>query len=143
MEFRIIAAAGICLVAAITSGCGKPVAVAPTLAPPAAPTGAPRQDADETPLVKEVRAETGTILDDLLAGKYDDDPSYAPIARKLKGFRSWSIQTAALDKDSPPTVKVEGTLVGANRDATFSALIVKQEATGRWMIGSFNGPNQN
>jgi hypothetical protein len=129
-------------VAAITSGCGKPVAVAPTLAPPAAPTSAPRQDADETPLVKEVRAETGTILDDLLIGKYDDDPSYAPIARKLKGWTSWTIQTAAQEEGSPPTVKVAGTLAGPNREATFSALIVKQE-TGRWMIGTFSGPNQN
>jgi hypothetical protein len=143
MEFRIISTAGFCLVLAIGAGCNKPVAVAPKPATRAVPASAPKKDADENPTAKEVRAETGRILDDLLAGKYDDDPSYAPIARKLKGFTSCSIQTAALERDSPQTVKVEGTLAGANREATFSALIVKQEATGRWMIGTFSGPNQN
>jgi hypothetical protein len=80
-------------------------------------------------------------LNDLLAGKLDNDTSLAPAARKLKGFRSWSIERQNIDPSHDPNaVKFTGTLKGPKGEATFVAMMVKQQ-NGRWMIGYLKGPD--
>jgi hypothetical protein len=80
-------------------------------------------------------------MNDLLAGKLDNDMSLAPVARKLKGFRSWSIERQNIDPShDPKAVIFAGTLKGPQGEATFVAMMVKQQ-NGRWMIGSFKGPD--
>ena len=119
-------------------GCSKPP---PT--PPVAATlpGPPQTDDHDDPMVKEARSDTEAILNDLLAGKLDNDTSLAPVARKLKGFRSWSIERENIDPShDPKAVKFTGTLKGPQGEATFVAMMVKQQ-NGKWMIGSFTGPD--
>src|SRR5262249_48125165 len=110
--------------------------------PVATTVPAPKQKDDrDDPMVKEARSDTEAILNDLLAGKLDSDTSLAPVARKLKGFRSWSIETQNIDPShDPKAVKFTGTLKGPQGEATFVAMMVKQE-NGKWMIGSFKGPD--
>ena len=91
-------------------------------------------------LVKEARRDTEATLSDLCAGKYDNDPQFAPVARKVKGFRSWSIETQEIVPNLPKAVRFGGTLKGPNGEATFTATMVKQQ-NGKWMIGTFEGPN--
>ena len=114
-------------------------------APPRATTGptpAPeRKDDRDDPVVKEAKAGTEVVLADLLAGKYDDDPSFAPVARRVKGFRAWSIESQRIDPDSPRTVSFGGTLSGPPGEATFIASMTRQQ-DGRWMIGHFSGPRR-
>ena len=91
-------------------------------------------------MVKEARADTEAVLNDLLAGKLDNDSDFAPVAPKLKGFQSWSIERATIDRDNPKSVKFTGTLKGPQGEATFVASMVKQQ-NGKWMIGYFQGPD--
>jgi hypothetical protein len=102
----------------------------------------PKQKDDrDDPMVKEARSDTEALLNDLLAGKLDNDQSLAPVARKLKGFRSWSIERQDIDlSHEPKAVKFTGTLKGPQGEATFVAMMVKQQ-NGRWMIGYFKGPD--
>jgi hypothetical protein len=115
-----------------------------TPAPPKAsttPTEAAKQKDDrDNPMVKEARSDTEAILNDLLAGKYDNDPDFAPVAGKLRGFQSWSIQGEQIDPDSPKAVNFSGTLKGPRGEATFTASMTKQQ-DGKWMIGYFSGPD--
>ena len=125
----------------IVVGCAKP--------PPAAPRtntaliGDPKQkDDSDDPMAKEARSDTEAVLNDLLAGKLDNDTNLAPVARKLKGFQSWSIEKQNIDPShSPKAVKFTGTLKGSKGEATFVALMVKQQ-NGKWMIGYFQGPDR-
>jgi hypothetical protein len=111
-------------------------APSPTGAAPAIPK---KNDADN-PMVKESRPDTESILNDLIAGKYDKDQNFYPIARKLKGFRSWSIDSQEVVPDPPKAVRFGGTLKGPTGEATFTVTMVKQQ-NGKWMIGTFEGPN--
>jgi hypothetical protein len=99
-----------------------------------------RTDDSDDPMVKEARSDTEAVLRDLLTGKLDNDPTLAPVARKLKGFRSWSIERQKIDRDNPKTVKFSGTLKAPQGEATFVASMVKQQ-NGKWMIGYFQGPD--
>jgi hypothetical protein len=92
-------------------------------------------------MVKEARADTEAVLNDLLAGKYDNDPNFAPVAQKVKGFQSWSLERQQIDPDNPKAVNFSGTLKGSSGEATFTASMVKQQ-NGKWMIGYFSGPNR-
>jgi hypothetical protein len=112
----------------------------PTPPKAAAPPAAPKKNDADNPLVKEARPDTEAVLSDLLAGKYDDDPSFAPVARKVNGFQSWSIETQEVDPGNPKMVNFGGTLDGPNGEATFTVGMVKQQ-NGKWMIGTFSGPN--
>lgn len=106
-----------------------------------APTeGQKEKDDRDKPVVKEARADTEVVLNDLLAGKYEEDSNFAVLDRKLKGFQSWSIETQKMDADDPRAVNFSGTLKGPRGEATFTALMVKQQ-NGKWMIGTFSGPN--
>jgi hypothetical protein len=123
----------------IAAGCTRP---GPT--PPAARTAliaaANEKGDSDDPMVKEARSDTDAVLNDLLAGKLDNDPDMAPVARKLKGFQSWSIERQNIDRDNPKVVKFSGTLKGAKGEANFVASMVKQQ-NGKWMIGVFQGPD--
>jgi hypothetical protein len=109
---------------------------------PAGPNTAAVEVPDDRndPIVKEARSDTEAVLNDLLAGKYDNDPNFAPVARKLKGFRSWSIERQNIDPDNRKAVNFRGTLKGPQGEATFVASMVKQQ-NGKWMIGYFQGPD--
>ena len=91
----------------MTSGPTKPVMrissspiPSPLLSLPSTPV-VPKKDDADTPIVKEARPDTEAILNDLIAGKYDNDGQFAPVARKVKGFQSWSIETQEIDPDRP------------------------------------------
>ncbi len=90
--------------------------------------------------VQEARAAAEGILNDLLAGKLDNDPQLGRLPAKVQGFRSWSIESQELKSDNPRAVTFRGTLTGAGGEAHFTLLLVKQ-ADDRWAIGSFGGPN--
>jgi hypothetical protein len=106
-----------------------------------APTEDPKQKDDrDDPMVKGARSDTEVVLNDLLAGKLDNDSNFAPVALKLKGFRSWSIERQNIDPTNPKAVNFSGTLKGPQGEATFVASMVKQQ-NGKWMIGYFSGPD--
>ena len=93
------------------------------------------------PQAREAVAATTDILDRLLAGKLDEDPNLSPVARKVKGYRTWSITTAASVAGEPPAWNFGGTLDGGARgSARFSVRMVRQR-NGGWAVGSFSGPN--
>ncbi len=85
-------------------------------------------------------AAASKVLDDLLAGKLDDDPSLGPIARKVNSFQSWSI-TSITTKDEPPSRTFTGTLNAGDNFANFSIQLVKQR-DGTWQVATFIGPNR-
>jgi hypothetical protein len=120
-------------------GCG-PSAPSPSTPPTGAASAAPKKNDADNSLVKEARPDTEATLNDLIVGKYDNDQNFYPIARKLKGFRSWSIDSQEVVPDLPKAVRFGGTLKGPTGEATFTATMVKQQ-NGKWMIGTFEGPN--
>jgi hypothetical protein len=129
----------IILLLGIGAGCTKSSPPAPGTN--SALTKNPKQKDDrDDPMVKEARSDTEAVLNDLLAGKYDNDPDLAPVARKLKGFQSWSINRQDIIPDTPKAVNFSGTLIGPRSEATVMASMVKQQ-NGKWMIGYFQGPS--
>ena len=109
--------------------------------PPAAPVAehpARKNDA-EHPRVKESRADTEAFLNDLLAGKYDADASFAPVARRVKGYTKWDIDSQEADPDNPGAVHIGGTLSGPAGQSRFRASMHRQQ-NGRWMLGWFDTP---
>src|SRR4051812_29123055 len=100
----------------------------PTMPPKAAsPSAIPKKSVADNPLVKEALPDTEAILQDLLAGIYDDDPTLSPVARKVKGFQSWSFETLEPNPDLPPSVNFSGILKGPKGEADFTVLMVKQQ----------------
>ena len=120
----------------LAAGC---MPAAPPAPAPAPAPNAPVKDDRDDPLVKEALPDTEAVLTDLLAGKYDDDPDLAPVARKVKGYRSWTIDRQERDPDHRTAVNFTGTLTGPTGQATFTASMVKQR-NGKWMIGYFMPP---
>ena len=108
--------------------------------PKAASPAVPKKSVADNPLVKEALPDTEAILKDLLAGTYDDDPTLSPVARKVKGFQSWSFETQEPNPDLPQSVNFSGILKGPKGEADFTVLMVKQK-NGKWMIGTFSGPD--
>src|SRR5262245_47421738 len=78
-----------------------------------------QKDDRDDPVVKEARSDTEAVLNDLLAGKLDNDPDFAPVAQKLKGFNSWSMEQQNLDPDNRKAVNFRGILKGPQGEATF------------------------
>src|SRR3712207_4855866 len=113
-------------------GCMSREAAPPLPPKPPAVERPARQSDPDHPLVKEARPAVEAVLADLLAGKYDDDSHYAPLARKLRGFTGWAITGQDADRDHPPTVTFDGTLTAPDGAAGFTVSLVKQQ-TGRWM----------
>ena len=79
-------------------------------------------------------------LDDLLAGKLNADPTFAPIARKVSAFQSWSI-TSITQQDQSTSRTFVGTLNSGNSVANFSIQMVKQK-DGSWQVAIFSGPDR-
>lgn len=112
--------------------------------PPVVKSSAPsnpvlRGDADN-PLVKEARPDTEAVLDDLLAGQSHGDSGLARLSQKVAGYTSWTIVGQEVEPNLHESVKFDGTLKGPSGDARFAVLMVKQRH-GRWMIGTFSGPD--
>jgi len=68
-------------------------------APKAEEPDAPKGEAIADPVLREARDQVDAVLKDLLAGKLDQDENFAPVARKLKGYQSWSIKSQQLARD--------------------------------------------
>jgi hypothetical protein len=135
---RHLVCAGL-LIALVAVGCEgeRPTAPAPA-APKAGEPDAPKGDAIADPVLREAREQLDMVLTDLLTGKFDQDESFAPVARKLKGYQSWSIKSQQLVRDG--AVNFRGILTAPGGRARFDIHFVKQES-GKWAIGTFGGPN--
>ena len=107
-------------------------------APKAKEPDAPKGEAIADPVLREAREQLDTVLAHLLAGKLDQDESFAPVARKLKGYQSWSIKSQQLVPDGAADFR--GVLTAPGAQARFDIHFVKQ-ANGKWAIATFSGPN--
>jgi hypothetical protein len=108
-----------------------------TSAPQAEELDAPTGEAIADPVLREARAQVDEVLADLLAGKLDQDEKVAPVARKLKGYQSWSIKSQQLVQDGAADFR--GVLTAPGARASFDIHFVKQ-GSGKWAIGTFGGP---
>lgn len=109
-----------------------------TPAPKVAAPDAPKGEAIADPDLREAREQVDAVLADLLAGKLDQDENLAPVARKLKGYQSWSIKSQRLVREGAADFR--GLLTAPGGQASFDIHFVKQ-AGGEWAIGTFGGPN--
>ncbi len=80
------------------------------------------------PVLREAREQADATLGGLLAGKYDNDPNLAPVARKVKGYQSCSIKSQQIVREGAADFR--GTLTGPAGRARFDMTLVKQ-ASGR------------
>ena len=83
-------------------------------------------------------AELPSAVPSLLAGKLDNDPDLAVVAKKVKGYQSGSIKAQEIVREG--TAQFRGLLTGPAGRAKFDMTLVKQ-GDGRWAIGIFSGPN--
>jgi hypothetical protein len=102
---------------------------------PDAPTG----EAIADPVLRQARAQADSILDGLLAGQFDQDPDLGPVAKKLKGFQSWAIKSQKVVREG--AAEFQGVLTSPGGAAGFKVTLVKQ-ASGKWAVGAFSGPNR-
>ena len=120
------------------------VALGCSSSPPApakpAPAAGQKDDRDQ-PQVKEAKLDAALFLNGLLAGKYDHDPQFARVAGRVKGFQAWSIEVEKARPDNPGAADFSGTLTGPQGKAAFTVFMRKQES-GKWLVGSFSGPNR-
>jgi hypothetical protein len=84
------------------------------------------------------RGQADTILEGLLAGKFDQDPDLWPVARKLKGYSAFAVKSQGMARDR--TADFRGVLPGPAGRAHFAMTLVKQ-ANGKWATGTFSGPS--
>src|SRR5262249_4649459 len=82
----------------------------------------------DTPL-RQAREQFDGIMGGLLAGRYDADPELGPLARKLKGFGEWSVQSQKMTRGD--AAEFRGTLTAGVRRARFAATVVRQPG-GKW-----------
>src|SRR5262245_31293680 len=68
-------------------------------APTAEEPDAPKGDAIADPVLREAREQLDALLTDLLAGKLDQDEFLGRVAKKLKGYQSWSIKSQRLVRE--------------------------------------------
>jgi hypothetical protein len=99
---------------------------------------APRGEAIADPVLRQAREEADSILDGLLAGKFDQDQDLWPVARKVKGFQSWAIKSQKVVREG--AAEFQGVLTRPGDAAGFKVTLVKQ-ASGKWAVGAFSGPN--
>jgi hypothetical protein len=88
--------------------------------------------------LREARKQADAILTDLLAGKLDNDPALSPVARKLKGYDVYSIESQKIDSDR--AAHFGGMLSRSAGRARFEMVLVKQQS-GNWAVATFSGPN--
>jgi hypothetical protein len=89
-------------------------------------------------VLREGREQADAILDGLLAGKLDQDQDLSPVARKVKGYQSWSITSQNIVREG--AADFQGVLSSPAGRARFDMLLVKQ-MSGNWAVGTFSGPN--
>jgi hypothetical protein len=100
---------------------------------------APAGEAIADPVLRQAREQADSILDGLLAGKFDQDQNLWPVARKLKGLQSWAIKSQKVVREG--AAEFQGVLTSPEGAARFKVTLVKQ-ASGTWAVGTFSGPNQ-
>ena len=110
----------------------------PAPAPQAEQPDAPKGEAIADPVLREAREQADAILDGLLAGKFEQDQDLWPVARKLKGYQSWSIKSQKIVREG--AADFQGVLRSPAGRARFDMTFVKQ-MSGKWAIGAFSGPN--
>jgi len=88
--------------------------------------------------LREARKQADAILTDLLAGKLDNAPDLWPVARKLKGYDVYSIESQKIDSDR--AAHFAGMLSRSAGRARFEMVLVKQQS-GNWAVATFSGPN--
>ena len=88
--------------------------------------------------LREARKQADAILTDLLAGKLDNAPDLWPVARKLKGYDVYSIESQKIDSDR--AAHFGGMLSRSAGRARFEMVLVKQQS-GNWAVATFSGPN--
>jgi hypothetical protein len=144
MDSSIVAwAAGLVLVSLAFSitGCrpGAPAGGgAPVPAPQVEEPDAPKGEAVADPAIREARDQADAIFGGLLAGKFDNDPDLSPVARKVKGYQSYSIKSQKIVRAG--AADFHGVLTGPAGRARFDMTLMKQ-VSGNWAIGRFSGPN--
>jgi hypothetical protein len=88
--------------------------------------------------LREARKQADAILTDLLAGKLDNAPDLWSVARKLKGYDVYSIESQNIDSDR--AAHFGGMLSRSAGRARFEMVLVKQQS-GNWAVATFSGPN--
>ena len=88
-------------------------------------------------VLREGREAAETILDGLIAGRFDQNQDLWPVANKLKGYQSWSIKSQQLVRQD--AADFGGLLTSAPAKRRFDMTLVKQ-ADGKWAVGTFSGP---
>jgi hypothetical protein len=101
---------------------------------------APRGEAVADPSLREARDQADAMLAGLLAGRFSDDPNLSPVARRVKGYQSYSIQSQEMVRDS--AAEFRGLLHGPVGRTRFGMTLMKQ-TDGKWAIGAFSGPNSD
>jgi hypothetical protein len=89
-------------------------------------------------VLREARENFDALLDGLFAGRFDDRPDLRPVARKLKGYQAWTIQSQRIAPEGAAEFK--GVLTGAGTRARFATTLVRQ-TSGYWTVGTFTGPD--
>jgi hypothetical protein len=74
----------------------------------------------------------------LLDGRFDDRPDLQPIARRLRGYRTWSVTSQRMAGEN--AAEFEGIVTEPAAQARFTATLVRQ-ASGNWKVGTFSGPD--
>jgi hypothetical protein len=100
---------------------------------------APKGEAIADPVLREARDRAEAILQGLLAGKYENDPDLFPLAKKIKGYQSWTIQSQEMLRVN--AAQFLGVLSAPQGRADFNMTLRKQQ-DGTWAVASFSGPNR-
>ena len=133
----VVARMGMALLLASTlMGC-RPEVPSPAPAAPELPD-APKGEAIADPVLRQAREQADAIFDGLLAGKFDGDPDLWPVAKKLKGYQTYSVKSQQIVREG--TAEFGGVLSGPAGRARFVMTLVKQQG-GAWAVGAFSGPN--
>jgi len=129
-----VAVAALTLALGLGAGCSKTVTVAP--AGPASPAGAEggRDDHDD-PAVRAARPDAEAFLNGLLAGQFDADPDYAPVAARVKGYATWAIRSERLTGEPGNPIDYVCVLDGPAGKADWAFRMTRQQ-TGKWMLST-------
>lgn len=125
-----------------SDGCVKPVSVPPGGGNTSKPAEAKKKPLSDDPMIKEARGELQTLLDGLMTGKFADDSKQGlwVVARKLRSYKSWSLESEGADRDLLQAVSFRCIVEGPPGPASFTVLMVKQQ-NGKWMPGTMSGPD--
>jgi hypothetical protein len=99
---------------------------------------APKGDAIADPVLRQARQQADATFEGLLAGKFDGDPNLGPVAKKVKGYQSYSVKSQQTVREG--AAEFGGVLSGPAGRARFLMTLVKQQ-DGVWGVSGFSGPN--